>query len=202
MDRLQQTQPLTPSDLSTALTNLHEAGWTFEYSGRLSIVPRADAEQDYETLESVRKKYARLPIEIAEICWCILSGDSPRNIHLGSDEDIKQKSEIVSRSILNRLSRERFFLHQCGKIPMYGDLDWEVAIKVAEHGITTAPHFPYALVSLQTVLPGDDDTESIEFTIGLEGLRRLAAEIGELQTHIEAVSRAQETHLDMDADNA
>lgn len=186
-------------DFHDALRSIHEAGWTFDESARLyrrTSAPASSAQ--VAILAELQERYPDLPREVGEVTWSALTGNKPDAEIVGPDEHGSAKQKIVQQLVITEEFRERFYLRYCGKVPRFREVDWEIVIKAVERGHRTAPDYPYALLTLDTVddVHGHHDHKTLCFSIGLHGLRRLIEELSELREHLEKMPRSGEAHSD------
>jgi len=182
---------LSFEEFTVALTELFDAGWKFEMSTPIRLVQRSQAPPDVDALENIRTKYPSLPEEVGALCRSTLTGEPPPKAIFGDDDNATaRKQGLVERTILDKDSRERFFLQECGKVPMYSLLDWEVVVKVTERGLLKSPRFPYAILSLHTIYQshGDSRHASREFAIGLQGVGLLIEELEAVRLSLQTAS--------------
>lgn len=186
-------------DFGDALRSLYEAGWAFDESARLHRRTDAIASSEHVAiLTELQERHPDLPREVREITWSVLAGGKPDAEIVGPDEYRSAKQKLVQKFVITEELRERFYLRYCSKVPRFSTVDWEVVIKAVERGHRTAPAYPYALLTLDTLdeAYGNHDHKTLCFSIGLHGLCRLIEELSELRGHLEKLLRSGDAHSD------
>lgn len=188
-----QEEPISAEEFAAALESLHKTGWTFDEAARLRRIDDGPANAgNQRDLIALQERYPYLPGEVRELLWFLLTGNDPDPEIVGPSDEIAMKCEVLQRLVLTDALRERFYLRECGKVPRFRELDWEVVIKAVERGHQNAPGYPYALMTLDAVndVHGHHEHETLSFAIGLHGLRRLVAELSELLARLEEIHQS------------
>lgn len=185
---------LTPAQFRSVLEEIESLGltWTSDLPPQL-IAKRQNANDAFsrEKLQQIGNNYPMFPNELGYVIWYALTGTKTSTDSVGTEADLKAKAEIVRELLITPEFRDEFFFRQLVKVPYIDNLDWEVIVKMSEHGVQRFPGNAYALVSilLEGTSHDGDKPETITFAINEVRLEKLLAVFTDMR---DALQRARD----------
>ncbi|HEY3102013.1 MAG TPA: hypothetical protein VGJ69_00385 [Pyrinomonadaceae bacterium] len=150
-DEERSREPLTPEQFSEALAAVDRLGltWTADLVPNLKAKSsETEAALASEELQELQDKYPHLPYEIHLAVTHALTGSKTVAQDAGGADWLDQKAKTVSEILIDNNYQSEFFFKYAIKIPYLKDIDWEIAFKAYERGVTKPLGVPYGVLVL------------------------------------------------------